>query len=131
MVLRIKKTRKFLGSRRWGAGNIKNARGAGDRGGVGKGGRKHKMTFLNVYDKESLIHKGFAPLKRRELMIMDLTAISKKAASMQEPKPTLELKGYKVLGDGKLTKPMVIKADGFSKSAERKIKEAGGEAVKF
>jgi large subunit ribosomal protein L15 len=131
MVLRIKKTRKFLGSRRWGAGNIKNARGAGDRGGVGKGGRKHKMTFLNVYDKESLIHKGFAPLKRRELMIMDLTAISKKAATMQEQKPTIELKGYKVLGDGKLAKPVVIKADGFSKSAERKIKEAGGEAVKF
>lgn len=131
MVLRIKKRRKYLGNRRWGAGNIKNARGAGDRGGVGKGGRKHKMTYLLVYEKESLVHKGFAPWGRRTLEIIDLNGVSKKAAGMQESKPTVELRGYKVLGGGKAAKPMVVKAEGFSKSAERKIKEAGGEAVKL
>ncbi len=131
MVLRIKKRRKYLGGRRWGAGNIKNARGAGDRGGVGKGGRKHKMTYLLVYERESLVHKGFAPWNRKSLDIIDLNAISKRAAGMQDAKPTIELKGYKVLGDGKLAKPVVVKASGFSKSAEEKIKRAGGEAVRF
>lgn len=131
MVLRVKsKTRKFLGNRRWGAGNIKNARGAGDRGGVGRGGRKHKMTYLLVYEKDTLYKKGFTS-RRKKLMEMDLDAISKKAAGMQDQKPTIELRGYKVLGDGKITKPVIVKAEGFSKNAEKKIKEAGGEAVRF
>jgi large subunit ribosomal protein L15 len=131
MVMRIKKSRKYFGSRSWGAGNIKNRRGAGDRGGVGKGGRKHKMTYLVVYEKESLTHKGFAPWRRKELMEIDLDAVSKRAEKSEEQKPTIELRGYKVLGDGKVTKPFIIKASGFSKNAEKKIKEAGGEAVEL
>ena len=42
-----------------------------------------------------------------------------------------ELKGYKVLGDGKVEKPIVVKAAGFSKSAEKKITAAGGEIVRL
>jgi len=132
MVERIKKrSRKYLGNRRWGVGNIKNARGAGCRGGVGKGGRKHKMTYLLVYERESLVHKGFAPWRKKRLQEIDLDAISKKASKLTEQKPMIELKGYKVLGDGKVAKPVIVKADGFSKNAERKIKEAGGETVLF
>ena len=33
----------------------------------------------------------------------------------------------KVLGDGELTKKLTVKASGFTKSAEEKIKAAGGE----
>lgn len=131
MVLRIKKRRKYLGDRSWGKGNIKNARGAGDRGGVGRGGRKHKMTYLLVYDKESLVNKGFAPWRKKRLQTIDLNTISKRATSMQESRPTIELRGYKVLGDGKISKSVVVKAEGFSKSAEKKIVEAGGEAVRL
>ena len=46
-------------------------------------------------------------------------------------KPTVEKKGYKVLSSGMLTRPAVIKASAFSKKAEEKIKNAGGEAVKL
>ena len=35
----------------------------------------------------------------------------------------------KVLGEGKLEKPLKIEADKFSKSAEEKIKQAGGQAI--
>ncbi len=35
----------------------------------------------------------------------------------------------KVLGDGQLTKKLKIEASKFSKSAEEKIKGAGGEAI--
>ena len=34
--------------------------------------------------------------------------------------------GLRILGDGNLTKPLTVKADHFSKSAEEKIKKAGG-----
>jgi large subunit ribosomal protein L15 len=37
--------------------------------------------------------------------------------------------GLKVLGTGELPFPLTIEADSFSKSAEKKIKEAGGEVV--
>ncbi|MDE1874305.1 MAG: uL15 family ribosomal protein [Candidatus Micrarchaeota archaeon] len=131
MVLRIKKRRKYLGNRSWGAGNIKNARGAGDRGGVGRGGRRHKWTYTVVYEKETIGKKGFAPWRKKTLDIIDLNAISKRAAGMQDAKPTIELKGYKVLGGGRLAKPVVVKASGFSKSAEEKIKQAGGETVRL
>jgi large subunit ribosomal protein L15 len=34
--------------------------------------------------------------------------------------------GLRILGDGELTRKLVVKADHFSKSAEEKIKKAGG-----
>ncbi|MGB9732826.1 MAG: uL15 family ribosomal protein [Candidatus Micrarchaeia archaeon] len=132
MVVRHeKKNRKYHGTRSWGAGNIKNRRGAGDRGGVGRGGRKHKYTYLVVYEKESIGKKGFNPFKRRELKEIDLDQISKLASKSGEEKPSIELRGYKVLGDGALEKAVIVKADGFSKKAIEKIKSKGGEALLF
>ncbi len=132
VVVRVKKNRKYFGSRSWGAGNIKNARGAGDRGGVGRGGRKHKMSYYWVYDRESTHSEvGFVPYRRKRLGEIDLGEISKRAEKAGGHKPVLELKGYKVLGDGKLSAAVVVKASGFTKTAHRKITEAGGEAVKL
>ena len=37
------------------------------------------------------------------------------------------LDGVRILGDGELTKKLTVKANGFTKSAENKIKAAGGE----
>ncbi len=132
MVVRHeKKNRKYHGTRSWGAGNIKNRRGAGDRGGVGRGGRKHKYTYLVVYEKDKIGKKGFHPWKKKELMEIDLYQVNKLALEKSEEKPTIELKGYKVLGDGEIQKPIIIKAEGFSKKALEKIKEKGGEAIIF
>jgi large subunit ribosomal protein L15 len=39
--------------------------------------------------------------------------------------------GVRVLGDGELTKKLTVKADHFSKSAEEKIKKAGGACEKI
>ncbi len=132
MVLRYeKKSRKYLGARRWGAGNIKNRRGAGSRGGVGRGGRKHNFTHVVVYEPERIRKKGFSIWKAKELRETDLGKINAMARKSGDAKPTIELKGYKVLGDGVLEKPAIVKATAFSKLAEEKIKKAGGEAVKF
>jgi len=131
VVSRVKKSRKFFGTRRWGAGNTKNARGAGDRGGVGRGGRKHKMTYRLVYERESIARKGFSPFQKKRLSEIDLDEISKRVRDSKEQKPVLELRGYKVLGDGIVEKPVVVKASGFTKNAEKKLTEAGGEAVKL
>lgn len=129
VVRQRKKNRKYHGTRSWGAGNIKNRRGAGDRGGVGKGGRKNKFTYMVKYEPERIRKKGFASWGAKELKEINLTGISKLAKASVEQKPTIELKGYKVLSDGVLEKPAIIKATGFSKKAQEKIKGSGGEAV--
>ena len=132
MVIRIKKrSRKFLGSRRWGVGNIKNARGSGSRGGVGRAGKKHKMTQIVVYDPERFHKKGFKAWRSYKLKEITLDQISAKAMHADSDRPTIELKGYKVLSNGMIARAVVVKATGFSGRAMEKIKQAGGEAIKL
>lgn len=126
MVTRPKKKyRKFLGTRRWGAGNIKNRRGSGSRGGVGRAGKKHKFTRIVKYEQERLHHKGFAQWRKQKLGEMSLDGVSVAAQGKTE----LNLKGYKILSGGSISQPLKITASGFSKRAMEKIKAAGGEAI--
>ncbi len=128
MVLRYqKKSRKYLGTRRWGAGNIKNRRGAGSRGGVGRAGKKHKFTRIVKYEPDRLHHKGFAPWRKTKLNEINIDSVAKAARGKNE----LDLAGYKVLGGGTITSAVKVKANGFSKKAAEKIKQAGGEAVQL
>jgi large subunit ribosomal protein L15 len=132
MVLRSKKRyRRYLGTRRWGGGNIKSRRGKGSRGGVGRGGTKHKWSYTVVYEKERIGKTGFKPWQKKTHQEIDLNSVSSKVEEAKGEKPIIELKGFKVLSTGKLSKPAVVKATAFSKKAEEKIKAAGGEAVKF
>lgn len=131
MVMRgAKRSRKHLGNRRWGAGNIKNNRGKGDRGGVGRGGRKHRFTYAVVYERELIRRKGFSPQRSITLKEIGLHGVEK-AAKEVEGKLTAELMGYKVLSNGSISRAIVVKASNFSKKAEERIKQAGGEAIKY
>jgi len=128
MVIRQKKhSRKFLGARRWGAGNIKNRRGSGSRGGVGRAGKKHKFTRIVKYEKERLRKKGFSPYMKVKMDVMNLDDVSRAAQDRNE----IDLSGYKVLSGGLLTRPISVKASGFSKKALDKIKQAGGQAIQL
>jgi large subunit ribosomal protein L15 len=132
MVLRKeKKNRKFFGTRRWGVGNIKNARGAGGRGGVGEIGRlrKHDFTYITAKAPWMLRKKGFTPVNKKKMKEITLRQINGMLMVSTEPKAVLEFRNYKVLSNGKLEKPAIIKASGFSKNAAEKIRDAGGEIV--
>jgi len=80
-----------------------------------------KRGFTNIFKKEySLINVGrlniFEPNTRvtpEELM---------KARLIKSPK-----KLVKVLGEGEVNRPLVVKADSFSATARRKIEAAGGK----
>lgn len=136
MVMRSKKgNRKYLGRRSWGKGNVKNARGAGGRGGVGGGGRgigtgasKHKWTST-VLDMSQVGKHGFTRWGKVKLNVINLDGVSTQAHASKEAKPVLELRGFKVLSSGTLTKAAQIKATAFSEKAKEKITAAGGEAV--
>jgi len=136
------KTKKFRGSRTCGGGTHKNRRGGGNRGGRGNAGTcKHhfvramqrgisfgrhgfKRPLSVTVDKvivnigeidesiEQLVADGFAEKKGNEFHI-DLANIG------------IE----KVLGSGKVTKPLFITAGEFSSVAKQKIEEAKGKAT--
>jgi large subunit ribosomal protein L15 len=130
VVRQHKRNRKYLGTRRWGVGNIKNARGKGCRGGVGMAGsRKHKFTFLTAKAPWLIRHPGFSPwdsVKRDEITLREIDVMIRKSS---EQKPSIDLKNYKVLSNGSISRPATIKAHAFSEKAGEKIKSAGGEAV--
>lgn len=131
MVVRRKKhNRKYLGSRRWGVGNIKNARGKGSRGGVGMAGsRKHKFTFLTAKAPWLIRQHGFSNWKPKKPEAITLREIDRMVRNSTEQKPSIELKSCKVLSNGSISRSATIKAQAFSEKAIEKIKKAGGEAV--
>lgn len=127
VVRRDKKKRKYFGTRRWGAGNIKNHRGAGDRGGVGNAGsRKHNFTWMTAKAPELIRTKGFSNWNSDPLKIITLREINKIAS---EGKEHLEFKNCKVLSNGELSIKVKVSASSFSKKAADKIKNSGGEAI--
>jgi large subunit ribosomal protein L15 len=143
MIRKTRKINKMRGSRSIGGGCTKKRRGAGHKGGKGKAGLgKHhwtwtvkndpnhfgkygfrrpqkmikKINHVNIgyldENSEKLLENGIAT-KEGNLIVIDVTDL-----------------GYdKVLGKGKLLKPLKIKSPDFSASAEDKIQEAGGEAI--
>lgn len=143
VVRRKRKRRKFRGHRTYGYGKHKRARGAGTRGGRGKAGmHKHKWTYTVKYTPDHFGKEGFKPplrkekneinLKQIELMLerWEKEGLIEKEGDML--KVNLSKLGFdKVLGSGKLTKPLIIEAKEFSKKALEKIEAVGGKAVKI
>ncbi|MBO0911605.1 MAG: 50S ribosomal protein L15 [Acidobacteria bacterium] len=77
--------------------------------------------------------RGFSNIFRREYAIVNLETIARLANSTVDP-DILRQSGVvrakqpvKILGDGELTSAVTIRAHKFSKSAEEKIKKAGGK----
>jgi len=141
MPHKLRKTRKKRGSRTVGYGRVGQHRGGGQRGGHGKAGRhKHLWSYVLRYEPDYFEKKGFRPPKRPQPKIINIGEVDaevnrlldegkavKKANSIY-----LDLKalGYdKLLGSGKVTHPLVLRVDSFSKSAAEKIKEAKGKIL--
>lgn len=142
MIRRTRKIRKMRGSRTIGGGCSKKRRGAGHRGGRGMaGGHKHMWTWIVKYDPD---HYGKYGFKRPQKTIYKFNPInldfldekldelvSTGLAKKEKGKIVVDVTkmGYnKVLGKGRITRPVVIKSHKFSQTATRKIEEAGGEA---
>lgn len=143
MIRKTRKINKMRGSRTIGGGCSKKRRGAGHRGGRGKaGGHKHMWSWVVKFDPDRFGKSGFKrPLKTINkpktinLDYLDDNAeklVEKELAEKKGKKIIIDVTqlGYdKVLGNGKITKDLSIKAKEFSKSAIRKIEDNGGEAV--
>ena len=139
-----KKTTRFRGYRSHSRGFKKKARGSGHRGGVGmagtgKRGDARKTLIINLFGndyfgKDKALRRGNKPIK---LQVIDVQRISENITSFVEQgkakdnKGTYELnlKGYKILGDGDIKIKAVIQASAASQSAMDKVKSAGGQII--
>jgi large subunit ribosomal protein L15 len=131
-----RKTRKMRGSRTHGYGRIGQHRDAGSKGQRKVGRHKHLWSYVTTYEPDYFGKHGFTSpqtLKRKESTI-NIKQLSEIAAetTTEKGKTNVNLTslGYtKLLGTGKITKPLTVTVPACSKSAEEKIKKAGGQIV--
>jgi large subunit ribosomal protein L15 len=122
-----KKIVKMRGSRTCGKGGIQ----PGGRGGRGySGSKKHRKSWILKNEPEHLGKKGFVSKTREEFRTVNLRDLEKLAGDKKEI--VLKDLGYdKVLGSGKLSKALIVKAMAFSKRAKERIEKAGGKAIEI
>ncbi len=144
MPHKLKKTRKYRGSRTHGWGQIGQHRKHGMRGGYGMaGGHKHKWTQIVKYAPKYFLKKGFlSHTGIGELSVLNIgqlneiveELIRKNMLEMENDKFTINLAdlGFdKLLGEGVVSKPLLVKVERYSKLAEKKIQTAGGQLIKL
>ncbi len=95
--------------------------------GTGKRADHKKSLIINLYGtkyfgKQGITSKG---TKRKKLLVINLRKIIEKFPGKTE----IDLKKYKVLGDGELKTKLTITAKAFTKSAKEKIEKAGGKII--
>ena len=136
--------KKFRGKRTFGGGTHKNRRGGGSRGGRGNAGTC-KHHFVRSMQRGLLFGKhGFKrpPAVMEDKVIVNVGEIDE-AIEQLVADGVAEKKGdafhidlanlgiEKVLGSGKVTKPLFITAGEFSSVAKQKIEEFKGKAVEL
>jgi len=137
MPHRLRKIRKKRGSRTCGYGRVGQHRKSGSKGYRKAGRHKHGWTYVIKYEPEYFGKKGFTSPKslKREVKVInvgELEEIAEKYGKTEEGKILVDLEslGYtKLLGSGKVTKPLIVKVASCSKSAAEKIEEPGGKVL--
>jgi len=130
------------GSRTHGYGQIGQHR-KGSKGGRKAGRHKHGWTYVIKYEPDYFGKGGFTSQKSlsRKINIINVGELEELADRLAVEKK-LERKGKKVfldldklgydklLGMGKITKPMLVKVASHSGEATEKVEEAGGQILK-
>lgn len=136
----VNKRSKYRGSRTCGGGTHKNRRGGGSRGGRGfAGGCKHHFVKYLLkgkrYGKDGFFHDQRADMNVMDIGDIDLLvpALLKSGVAVQEGEmislDAAKIDVDKVLGGGRVTRKLQIKAKAFSEQAKTKIEETGGKAL--
>ena len=140
MPHKLRKVRKKRGSRTHGYGQVGQHR----KGTKGKAGlHKHRWTYVIKYEPDYFEKRGFTSQKAisRKTNVINVGELDELADKLAAEKKLerkqkkifldLDKLGYdKLLGMGKITKPMLVKVVDHSEAATKKIEEAGGQILK-
>lgn len=136
MPHRLRKCRKNRGSRTCGYGKVGQHRDQGAKPNRKVGRHKHKWSWVIRYEPDYFNKSGFTSPKsiRQEtktVNVGELDQIAEKVSTRKEETKffiDLESLGFtKLLGAGKVSKPLTVKVAACSESASQKIEAAGGE----
>jgi len=115
------KTKKMRGSKTCGRGFKKKARGAGNKGGTGFGGVKHKHLKWR-WGRHGFTRHGLIK-EKRIINVEDLKHFDGEEVNLNEL-------GYdKLLGSGFIDRALKVYVKEASEKAIEKIKNAGGEVI--
>ena len=135
MPHKLRKTRKLRGSRTCGYGRVGQHRDQGSKGFRKSGRHKRGWSWVIRYEPNYFGKDGFTSPKsiRQKVNVINVGRLSEIAERLSVEKEKdkllidLEKLGFtKLLGAGKVTKPLIVRVASCSKSAADKIKEAGG-----
>ena len=139
MATRLRKTRKFRGSRNHGWGQVGQHRASGHKGGLGQSGMlKHHFSSMLKDDPKHFGHGGNNPPRtkypiiKKWASVRDLDDLYLKSGKQENDKKILDLTALgfdKLLGGGQVKNAFSIKIGQFTSKAEEKVKNAGGELL--
>ncbi|MBS7632463.1 uL15 family ribosomal protein [Candidatus Bathyarchaeota archaeon] len=138
MPHRLRKHRKKRGSRTEGYGRVGQHRDTGSKGFRKSGRHKRGWSWVLRYEPDYFGKKGFTSPKSlkqkvKTVNVGRLDEIAEKLSEKtEENKLLVDLGrlGYtKLLGTGKVTKPLIVKVQSSSRSAAEKIEKAGGQLL--
>lgn len=123
-----KKASRIRGSHTCGRGGKKKARGSGHRGGFGMAGTgkradQKKTLILNL--KEKYFGRGSLKAKPKKFDVVNVGELEKIANGKKD----IDLKNYKILGEGEIKIALTINAGRASSAAVKKIEIAGGKVI--
>ena len=129
MPHKLRKIRKFRGTRTQGYGRIGQHRDSGSKGNRKVGRHKHLWSKIVTSEPNYFGKHGFhSPQALHKIeKTINLHQLDQMATGKEIDLTEL---GYtKLLGTGKLTKALTIQVDSASKSAQQKVQEAGGKVI--
>ena len=137
MATRLRKTRKFRGSRTHGWGQIGQHRASGHKGGLGQSGlHKHLYSTLLKFDPDHFGHDSTHPphpnIIKKWASVRELDDLYAKHGKLEGNRKMIDLTslGYdKLLGGGQVKNAYLVKVEQYTASAEDKIKKVGGEVL--
>ncbi len=135
MPTRLRKTRKVRGSRTQGWGRIGQHRKTGSRPYRKANRHKQGWSYVTTYEPDYFGKHGFTSRQSKVrstnvINISKLDALVMQLPAEQEQTIDLTSLGYvKLLGTGKISKPVTVKVQSASKSATEKIQNAGGKIL--
>jgi large subunit ribosomal protein L15 len=132
----LRKTRKRRGSRTCGWGRVGQHRRTGSKGHRNPGRHKGSWSYVIKYEPDYYGKNGFTSPKSLRTVTNTINVEKLEVMAEQLPtnkegdRPIIDLNhlGYtKLLGAGKITRPLIVKVRSCSKSAADKVDKAGGQ----
>ena len=129
MPHRLRKIRKFRGTRTIGYGRIGQHRDSGSKGNRKVGRHKHLWSKIVTSEPDYFGKSGFHSPQNMHSHEKTINLNKLDQIAQTNPINLTDLGYTKLLGTGKITKALTIQVPAYSKSAAEKVKEAGGQIL--